>query len=194
MRSVKAPAEVRPYYFNFSHDLLPDEEIVSYDLTCVDVSDSTDSSATIISSDSIVGKEVEVIVQAGTEGEMHKANCIAQTSYGSEYERELFLEIKTVVTDDFIKQPGASFTFAVKFDNRLANGESLASVAGAATRESTGASVYGSIVLTMYLVGTQCLVPVTGGTNGETYLIEARGTTSLGRVHQKTIRMICKEN
>lgn len=190
---IKAPAEKYPIFFNYTEDLVPGESVASYVLTCVNVESGVDTSTAIIDSDSLISPDVEVVIKAGTEGEAHHINCKATTSSGNVYDREALVVVQTDVTDDFIKQPNASFAFAVKYDRVLKNGDSLSSAAATAIKESDGSSVYGSIVLAPAVVGTRIAVPVTGGVNGETYRIGVLGTTGLGYIYQKTIRMILLE-
>lgn len=191
---IKTPAEKYPIWFNYSVDLTSFESVVSYVLTCVNVETSVDSSATIIFSDALSSPDVEVVIQAGAEGDNHYINCKETTGKGNSYDREALIQIQTDVTDDFIKQPNSTFAFSVKYDRRLKNGDLLASAAATAIKESDGTSVYGSIVLApSVFAGTKIAVPVTGGPNGETYRIGVKGTTDLGYVYEKTVRMILLE-
>ena len=192
-RIIKTPAEIFPIWFNFSYDLAAGIFIQNYELTCVDKADGVDSKPTIILSDVLSSPEVMVVVRAGSEGEVHQITCRGLTGGGSFYDRELLLEIKTVVTDDFTKQPNDAFLFEVEFDRRLIPGDSLASAEATGIDEATGLSVAGINVFEPTVSGSNVGVPVLGGANMRSYLIGVLGTTAAGYVYEKVIRMSVRE-
>ena len=147
----------------------------------------------LVDSDSIVSGEVQVVVEAGTEGDLYQLTCVGTTTNGNEYERDLLVNVLTIVTDDFIKQPGASFMFSVDFERRIPEGDSLSGSDATGIKESDGTDVSGSIVLTTSIVETKIGVPVTGGEDEETFRIGVLGTTAAGYVFEKTVRMMVQE-
>ena len=190
----KSPIEKFPVVFGFSTDLGPGETVVSVVVTCINEATGVDSATEIVDSNVIASPDVTVVLKGGTEGDEHAIQCLATTSHGNHYDRDLKLVVESVVDDCFNKQPGDSFLFDVDFTNRLIHdGESVVSAAIAAIKELDGASVYGTIVLAPTVMSPFVGVPVTAGADGMTYRIGVQGTTSLGYVYEKFLRMNLQE-
>lgn len=190
-RIVKSPNEKFPVRFNFSADLIAGEVISSVVVTCVNAATGVSSKTAIVDSETIASPELTVVVKAGTEGDEHYLQAIATTSFGNTYDRDLYLAITSVVDDSFTKQPGDAFLFDVDFTNRLSSSETVSSATAAATKEADGTAA--SVVGTPFVITPKVAVPVLSGTDGETYLLAVKGTTSLGYVHEKFIRMNVQE-
>lgn len=190
---TKSPTEKFPIYFCYSTDMIAGETIVSWVLTCVNSATGADSSATIVESDSSASpfREVKVVVQAGTENDEHSLECVVLTNNGSTYQRDCLLIIHSEVTDGFTKQPDDAFLFDVDFTRRIESGDSLTSAAIVAIKESDGTTA--SVTSTPYVVTPKVGVPAYGGTDGETYRLGVRGTTVLGYVYEKIVRMNVQE-
>jgi hypothetical protein len=167
------------------------ETISTKTLTCKNAATGVDSSATIVDSSTIVSPDVKVVVKAGTENDEHLLQCIVSTDNGNIYQRDLLLYIHSEVTDSFTKQPGDNFLFDVDYTRRLESGDVVASAAVSAILEADGtaASVYNPASVATPKIG----VPVFGGVDGETYRFGVRGTTNLGYVYEKFVRMNVQE-
>jgi len=190
---VKSPTEKFPVKFNYSVDLLSSEIIISKVLTCVNSATGVTSKATIIDSETIVSQEVNIVLKAGTEGDEHSIQCIATTNLGNVYDRDLLLMVQTVVTDAFSKQPSDAFLFDVDFTRRLETGDTIASGAVLATRESDGTDVSATVAPSVEVITPKIGVHVTAGSDGETYLLGVRATTVAGYIYEKALRMSVQE-
>jgi hypothetical protein len=188
---TKSPAEKFPIYFNFQTDMVVGETIATKTLTCKSAATGVDSSATIIDSSAIVSPDVIVIVKAGTEDDEHLIQCVVMTSNGNTYQRDLLLRIQSVVDDSFTKQPDDAFLFDVDFTRRLEAGDTVASAVVSAIKESDGSAA--SVTSTPMVASPKVNVPVYGGTDGETYRLGVRGTTTLGYLYEKFVRMNVQE-
>ena len=188
---TKSPIEKFPIYFNFSNDMIAGETILSKTVTCWNASTGTSSKVTIVDSETIASPDVKVVVKAGTEDDEHYIQCVAATSNGNFYQRDLIVFIKSVIDDSFSKQPGDSFLFDVDYTRRLESGDVVASAAVSAIKESDGsaASVFNTPSVTSPKIG----VPVYGGASGYTYRFGVRGTTNMGYIYEKFIRMNVQE-
>ena len=204
---TKSPAEKFPVYFSFSNDLVPGETVVSYVLTSINAATGESSAedraydagppevleiVKVIDSDSLSSPDVVVVLKDGVEDDEHRIQCIATTSAGKVYQRDLLLFIHSEVTDSFTKQPDDAFAFDVDFTRRLESGEAVASAVVAAVKESDGldaASLVPGAVVSTPLVA----VAVIDGTDGETYRLGIRGTTTAGYVYEKFVRMNVQE-
>ncbi len=198
---TKTPNEIWPLLFNFSHDLLAGETLVSKTVVCVNAATGVDSAATIVDSSVISGLDVAVVVKAGTEDDEHHIECTVVTSGGNTYQRDCYLRIQTIVTDNFSKQPSEVAVFEVDFSNRLAVAETIDLATATAIKESDGADSSAGVSLPLIaVIGAPAIVsplvgiPYLAGLDGFTYLITLLGTTSLGYIHQKTIRMNVQEH
>jgi len=188
---TKSPNEKFPVYCGFSTDLITGESISSKTVTCVNAATGVDSLAMIVASSTIIGPDVKVVVQAGTEDDEHSIQCVVTTSYGNVYQRDLIVFVKSVIDDSFTKQPGDTFLFDVDYTRRLESGDVIASAAVSAIFEGdgTGAGVYN----TPSVVSPKIGVPVHGGVDGKTYRFGVRGTTNMGYIYEKFIRMNVQE-
>jgi hypothetical protein len=135
---------------------------------------------------------VIVVLKDGVEDDEHRIQCVATTSAGNVYQRDLLLRIHSEVTDSFMKQPDDAFAFDVDFTRRLESGDTVASAVVAAVKESDGsdaaALVQGSAVSTPLVA-----VAVIDGSDGETYRLGIQGTTAAGYVYEKFVRMSVQE-
>jgi hypothetical protein len=205
---TKSPIEKFPIVFNFSTDLLASETISTKTVTCVSAADGSNTKADIaydpgppvipaytgiVVSESIVSPEVVVVIHAGVEGEEHNIQCLVTTSLGNVYQRDLLLMIQTVVDDSFSKQPGDAFLFEVDFTRRLEAGDTISTATCLATKESDGTDVSGSVAPSVEVVTPKVGVHVAAGSDGETYLLGVRATTTAGYVYEKNIRMNVQE-
>jgi hypothetical protein len=102
------------------------------------------------------------------------------------------LRIQSVVDDSFTKQPDDAFLFDVDFTRRLEAGDTVSTAAIAAVKESDGSDA-AALVSTPFVVTPKVSVPVLGGTDGETYRLGVRGTTALGYLYEKFVRMNVQE-
>jgi hypothetical protein len=190
---VKSPIEKFQIHFNFSNDLLSSETIISQVLTCVNAATGVSSKTTIVDSETINSPDVDVVLKAGTEGDEHSIQCVATTSLGNVYDRDLLLMVQTVVTDTFSKQPSDAFIFDVDFTRRLETGDTIASGAVLATKESDGTDVSATVAPSVEVITPKIGVHVAVGSDGETYLLGVRGTTAAGYVYEKSLRMNVQE-
>jgi len=188
---TKSPAEKFPVYFNFSSDMIAGETIATKTLTCVNSATGVSTKTTIVDSEAIVSPDVKVVVKAGTEDDEHSIQCVVATSNGNTYQRDLLLRIQSVVDDSFSKQPGDSFLFDVDYTRRLEPGDTVASATISAILESDGSAA--SVTSTPAIVTPKVAVPAYGGTDGETYRLGVRGTTTLGYLYEKFVRMSVQE-
>jgi len=203
---TKSPAEKFPVNFNFSGDLVAGETVVSYVLTSINAATGESSAedraydagppevleiVKVIDSDSLASPDVVVVLKDGVEDDEHRIQCVATTSAGNIYQRDLLLQIKSEVTDSFTKQPDDAFLFDVDFTRRLETGDSVVSAAIAAILESDGSAA--SVTSTPAIVTPKVAVPAYGGTDGETYRLGVRGTTTLGYLYEKFVRMSVQE-
>lgn len=188
---TKSPAEKFPLYFNFSMDMIAGETIATKALTCWNAATGVDSSATIVDSSAIASPDVKVVVKAGTEDDEHLIQCIVVTSNGNTYQRDLLLRIQSVVDDSFTKQPDDAFLFDVDYTRRLESGDTVVSAVISAIKESDGSAA--SVTSTPAIVTPKVGVPTYGGTDGETYRLGVRGTTALGYLYEKFVRMSVQE-
>jgi hypothetical protein len=188
---TKSPNEKFPVYMGFSTDLITGESISSKTITCVNAATGLDSSAEIIESSTIISPDVQVVVQAGTEDDEHAIQCVVTTSYGNSYQRDVIVFVKIVIDDSFTKQPDDSFLFDVDYTRRLEMADVIASAAVSAIFEAdgTGAGVYN----TPSVISPKIGVPVFGGLSGYTYRFGVRGTTNMGYIYEKFIRMNVRE-
>jgi len=204
---TKSPAEKFPIKFNFSNDLISGETIASYVLTSINAATGEDSATDraydagppevleivkVIDSDSLSSPDVIVVLKDGVEDDEHRIQCVATTSGGNVYQRDLLLAIHSEVTDSFTKQPSDAFMFDVDFTRRLESGDTVASAAAAAVKESDGTDA-AALVAALSVVTPIVSVPVLGGTDGETYRLGIRGTTTAGYVYEKFVRMNVQE-
>lgn len=188
---TKSPAEKFPIYFNFSTDMIAGETISTKTLTCKNAATGIDSLATIVDSSAIISPGIKVVMKAGTEDDEHSIQCVAVTSNGNTYQRDLILFVRSVVDDFFTKQPDDAFLFDVDFTRRLETGDTVASAAISAIKESDGSAA--SVTSTPSIVTPKVSVPVYSGTNGETYRLGVRGTTAMGYLYEKFVRMSVQE-
>ena len=188
---TKSPNEKFSVYFNFSTDMIVGETIATKTLTCWNAATGVTSLATIIDSSAIVGPDVQVVVKAGTEDDEHLIQCIVVTNNGNIYQRDLMLRIQSVVDDSFTKQPDDAFLFDVDFTRRLEAGDAVASAIVSAILESDGSAA--SVTATPAVVTPKVAVPAYGGTDDETYRLGIRGTTTLGYLYEKFVRMNVQE-
>jgi hypothetical protein len=188
---TKSSAEKFPIYFNFSIDMIAGETIATKTLTCVNSATGVSTKTTIVDSEAIVSPDVKVVVKAGTEDDEHSIQCVVATSNGNTYQRDLLLRIQSVVDDSFSKQPGDSFLFDVDYTRRLEPGDTVASATISAILESDGSAA--SVTSTPAIVTPKVAVPAYGGTDGETYRLGVRGTTTLGYLYEKFVRMSVQE-
>lgn len=186
---TKSPVERFPVRFNYSTDLAPGETIVLNAPAIINTATGVGSAAEIVDSISIVSPEVVVIVKGGTEGDEHSIQCVVTTSLGNTFDRDLRLQIQTVVDDSFSKQPGDGFLFDVDFTRRLETGDTVASGAVLAIKESDGTDASATVAPSVEVVTPKVGVHVALGTDGETYLLVVRATTAAGYVYEKNIRM-----
>jgi hypothetical protein len=188
---IKSPIEKFPIGFNFSNDLLSSEAISTKTVTCINSATGLTSKTTIIDSEAISEQEVRVVLKAGTEGDEHSIQCAIATSNGNVYQRDLIVYIQNVIDDSFTKQPDDSFLFDVDYTRRLESGDVVASAAVSSILESDGtaASVYNAPSVITPKIG----VPVYGGVDGKTYRFGVRGTTNMGYIYEKLIRMSVQE-
>ena len=186
----KSPREEFPIVFGFSTDMAPGEVIDHITLTCVNEATGSNSAVEIIKTSSIAGYDATVVLQAGVENDEHAIQCIAVTTTGNQYDRDVKLRIEIVVDDSFNKQPSDSFMFDVDYRRRfVSSNETVTEAVVEALDESTGASVYGTVVLAPSILTPKIGVPVEGGTVGKPYRIGILGTTSYTYKHEKFIRM-----
>jgi len=190
---TKSPIEKFPVTFNFSVDLLAGETISTKTVTCVSAATGVTSKTTIVDSEAIASPEVTIVVKAGTEGDEHSIQCLVTTSLGNTFQRDLLLMVKTVVDDSFSKQPGDAFLFDVDFTRRLETGDTVASGAVLATKESDGTDVSATVAPSVEVVTPKIGVHVAAGTDGKTYLLGTRATTAAGYVYEKNVRMTVQE-
>jgi len=188
---TKSPIEKFPIYFNFSSDMIVGETISTKTLTCVNSATGVTSKATIVDSETIASPDVKVVVKAGTEDDEHLIQCLVTTSNGNIYQRDIVVFVKSVIDDSFTKQPGDSFLFDVDYTRRLESGDVIASAAVSAVKESDGSAA--SIFNTPSVISPKIGVPVYGGINGYTYRFGVRGTTNMGYIYEKFIRMNVQE-
>jgi len=188
---TKSPIEKFPIYFNFSSDMIVGETISTKTLTCVNSATGVTSKATIVDSETIASPDVKVVVKAGTEDDEHSLQCVVVTSNGNTYQRDLLLYVRSLVDDSFTKQPADAFLFDVDFTRRLESGDTVASAAVSAIKESDGSAA--SVYNTASVVSPKIGVPVYGGINGYTYRFGVRGTTNMGYIYEKFIRMNVQE-
>ena len=204
---TKSPAEKFPIYFNFSNDLAAGETVDSYVLTSINAATGEDSATDrpydpgppevleivkVIDSDSLSSPDVIVVLKDGVENDEHQIQCVATTSAGNVYQRDLLLYIHSEVTDSFTKQPADAFPFESSFDRRLEGADTVASAAVVAVKESDGSDA-AALVSTPSVATPIVTVPVLGGTDGETYRLGIRGTTAAGYVHEIFVRMNVQE-
>jgi len=204
---TKSPAEKFPIYFNFSNDLAAGETVDSYVLTSINAATGEDSATDraydpgppevleivkVIDSDSLSSPDVIVVLKDGVEDDEHRIQCVATTSAGNVYQRDLLLFIHSEVTDSFTKQPDDAFMFDVDFTRRLETGDTVASAAAVAVKESDGTDA-AALVSTLMVAAPIVSVPVLDGTDGETYRLGIRGTTAAGYVYEKFVRMSVQE-
>ena len=190
---TKSSIEKFPVHFNFSTDFL-DGEIISYKtLTCVNSATGVSSVASIIDSETINSPDVDVVLKGGIEGEEHSIQCVITSNLGNVYQRDLLLMIATVVTDSFNKQPADRLLFDVDYSRRLEAGDTIASGAVLATKESDGTDVSATIVVLIETITPKMGVHVAEGSDGETYLLGVRATTTAGYVYEKSLRMNVQE-
>jgi hypothetical protein len=204
---TKSPAEKFPIYFNFSNDLAVGETVVSYVLTSINAATGESSAedraydpgppevleiVKVIDSDSLSSPDVVVVLKDGVEDDEHRIQCVATTSAGNVYQRDLLLFIHSEVIDSFTKQPDDAFSFDVDFTRRLDGGDTVDSAAVAAVKESDGsdaaALVPGSVVSSPLVA-----VAVIDGEDGETYRLGIQATTAAGYVHEIFVRMNVQE-
>ena len=190
---IKSPIEKFSVKFNFSTDFIGGETITTRTVTCVSAATGVSSAATIIDSEAIVDSDVVVVLKAGTEGDEHNIQCVVFTSKGNRYQRDLLLMIQTVVTDTFNKQPDDTFSFDLDFSRRLEAGDTLASVAVVATKESDGSDVSSTVAPFSEVISPKAGVRVAVGDDGETYLVRVQGTTTAGYVYEKIFRLNVQE-
>jgi hypothetical protein len=101
------------------------------------------------------------------------------------------VRIQSVVDDSFTKQPADAFLFDVDYTRRLEVGDTVASAAVSAIKESDGSGA--SVTSTPAVATPKVSVPAYGGTDGETYRLGIRGTTAAGYVYEKFVRMNVQE-
>ena len=205
---TKSPIEKFPVRFNFSLDMVPGETIVSIsDFTSVNQAtgeSSFDDRAydagppevleivKVIDSFEIQSPDVLLVLKDGIEDEEHHIQCVVETSAGNIFQRDLLLRIQSEVTDSFIKQPDDAFAFDVDFARRLESGDTVASAVVAAVKESDGSDA-AALVPGLKVVTPLVAVAVIDGTDGETYRLGVRGTTTAGYVYEKFVRMNVQE-
>ena len=188
---TKSPAEKFPIYFNFSSDMIAGETIATKTLTCVNSATGVSTKTTIVDSEAIVSPDVKVVLKAGTEDDEHSIQCVVATSNGNTYQRDLLLRIQSVVDDSFTKQSADAFLFDVDYTRRLEPGDTVASATISAILESDGSAA--SVTSTPAIVTPKVAVPAYGGTDGETYRLGVRGTTTLGYLYEKFVRISVQE-
>jgi len=190
---IKSPIERFPIKFNFAVDLITGETIITRTITCVSAASGVSSAATIIDSEATVDADVAVVLKAGTEGDEHNVQCVIFTSKGNRYQRDLLLMIQAVVTDSFDKQPDDTFSFDLDFSRRLESGDTLATVAVIATKESDGSDVSATVAPFSEVISPKAGIRVAVGLDGETYLVAVQGTSTAGYVYEKIFRLNVQE-
>jgi hypothetical protein len=147
----------------------------------------------IVVSETIVSPDVDVVIANGLEGEEHSIQCVATTSLGNVFDRDLLLIVQTVVTDAFSKQPLDAFLFDVDFIRRLETGDTISTGACLATKESDGTDVSATVAPSVEVVSPKVGVHVAAGTDGKTYLLGVRAITAAAYVYEKNVRMSVQE-
>jgi hypothetical protein len=113
------------------------------------------------------------------------------TSNGNTYQRDLLLYVRSLVDDSFTKQPADAFLFDVDYTRRLEAGDTVASAAVSAIKESDGSAA--SVFHAPSVVTPKVGVPVYGGVDGNTYRLGIRGTSTAGYIYEKFVRMNVQE-
>lgn len=203
---TKSPAEKFPVYFNFSTDMIAGETIATITLTSINQATGESSAedraydpgppiileiVKIIVSTTNQSPDVQVVLKDGVEGDEHHVQCVVVTNNGNTYQRDLMVRIQSMVDDSFTKQPADAFLFDVDYTRRLETGDGVASAVVVAIKESDGSAA--SVSGTPAIVTPKVSVPAYGGTDGETYRLGIRGTTTLGYVYEKFVRMNVQE-
>jgi hypothetical protein len=204
---TKSPAEIFPVNFNFSSDLVAGETVVSYVLTSINAATGESSAedraydagppevleiVKVIDSDSLSSPDVVVVLKDGVEDDEHRIQCVATTSAGNIYQRDLLLFIHSEVTDSFTKQPDDAYPFEASFERRLGAGDTIVSAVVVAVKESDGSDA-AALVAALVVASPIVSVPVSGGTDGETYRLGIQATTAAGYIHEMFVRMNVQE-
>ena len=92
---LKQPAEKEYITINFTDRLDAGETISSATVTAILLSDSSSSTATVITGSGVVDTRVYFYVQAGTAGQKHQVTVLAATSNAQVLEEDLPLTIKS---------------------------------------------------------------------------------------------------
>jgi hypothetical protein len=118
---------------------------------------------------------------------------VVTTSKGNRYQRDLLLVIQSVIDDLFNKQPDDQVTFEVDFTRRLEAGDSLATIVATAIQESDGSDDSAGVLPYTEVISPKVGIRTAGGVDGETYRLSIQGTSAVGYVYEKFIRMNCQE-
>jgi HKD family nuclease len=93
-RFLKQPSEKFTITVDFASVLATNETISSYIITCVDLSDDSDSSSIIIDSDSNTTNAVSIKVKAGIDKENHKITVKITTSDSNIFEEDILMKVR----------------------------------------------------------------------------------------------------
>lgn len=185
----KAPYEQFPVYFNFSAELLGNENINSYTITCINTDNLSNSASAIIDDSEISGVKIKVTIKNGEIDEKHKITVKIATDLDNEYEKDIVL---LIIYDDqsrFEKQPSEQFLILNDFKNELTAGETISTKDISVVRIDDEALFTSSMIYLGIISGTRIIVGVQNGSDGEFYRIVIQIVTSTGNKFQKNIVM-----
>jgi len=188
---IKSPSEAFPIEIDFANDLGDEEDLSSFALTCIDSSTGESSSSTIVLSSSSSGNIVTVVIQAGTERDLHKITIAGTTDMGNIFNKEILVEIQKDICGEFFIQPADEFVIKLNFEEDLRNltGESIVSFAIEIFDEE-GTDISASVLSGESVIdGDDVLVGIQAPDTIETFMIHGEATTTNAYVFDIYVRM-----
>lgn len=187
---TKTDYEKYPVSFNFTNNLkISGELITGKTVTCINADTGVSSKSVIVSDESISSPKVILVVDAGTQSESHRITVKVTTDGGNAYTKYLFLNIASVVSDDYQKIPSSEFLISNDFLDDLEDSDSLSTAIVTATKISDNSNATSTVIESYLVEDGKVFVGVMGGTNGEDYKIVIKVVTSSGYKYQKDIIM-----
>lgn len=188
--------EVLPVYFDFTKDLISNETISSFSITCVDTITGLDTLSIIVDSSSNQSTFIRVVIKGGTVEESHKITIKTVTSFGNSYEKEIIITIINSFEGYFEKQPSEKYLINLEFSNRLAlaDGDILFAIDAIVMTRKIDKVVLDNMIYTSSIAShSDIQIGVQGGSDGQLYEISAKVISQLGYKYQMDILMMVKD-
>jgi len=189
---AKTPYEEFPIYFTFGSRMQRAEMLASYTLACANAVTGADTGTDIVDSDTLASGKVKVVIKGGTNGEVHKITCLGTSDLGYDYETEIFVVIKSEVSDYCEKQEADNINIRNDFTEDIESGDTVSTHAVTSIKNdltsSTAAIIDGSSIENPYIY-----VGFKGGGDSDYHVISIKIVSANGYKYEKLLLLAIKE-